>query len=38
MQLILASILPIMLALTFGYGIGLLLRRHTRHCARLLTP
>ena len=39
MQLILASILPIMLALTCGYGIGLLLpRRHTRHCARLLTP
>lgn len=39
MQLILQSILPILLGLLLGYALGLLLpRRHTRHCARLLTP
>jgi hypothetical protein len=39
MQLILASIFPIMLALIVWLRHRLLLpRRHTRHCARLLTP
>jgi uncharacterized membrane protein YbjE (DUF340 family) len=39
MQLILQAIFPILLALLLGYALGLLLpRRHTRHCARLLTP
>ena len=39
MQLILASIIPILLGLLLGYCLGWLLpSRHTRHSARLLTP
>ncbi len=39
MQLILASIIPILLALLLGYCLGgLLPRQYTRHTARLLSP
>lgn len=39
MQLILAAIIPILLALLAGYGVGRALpRQHTRHASRLLTP